>query len=159
MKRIVLLVALAMCGFSCGEKQPSLNIGLQTGLLASPGDVIQDQATTLPFFENFLKSPNHAHYPGKTVMLFDTVYTSAITTIAAPGEEYYLPAQSVILGVQPLNESLVSLLARSGELFIYRTIIPEPGFKQVILADIASKDSLKIAQYFTEQKLSGFIKR
>lgn len=142
----------------CNRNSDTVTIGMGAQLLVSPDSIIPQQVTIVNFFEQYLKIAKYEHYSGKTVKLFDTVYTSVINHSPISKYDEFLTKGAIFLKEQS-EDNLTSLLFRSGDVFIYRTIVPEEKFHQVILVDIAGRDKAKIAGYFEAQKIKSFLRK
>lgn len=143
--------------FSCAPKPETVNIGLRTKLLTSDNTVLPPQEALSEFFINHLKLADHSHYPGKFFLLFDTVYSSAISVSQKRKDDILIPEKANVIGKKRNDNDQESFFYRNGKFFIYRTMIPEKDFRQIILVDIASKDSTKISGYFADQKMNTII--
>jgi len=157
MKNKLLILFLLVAIFSCTRKAETVNIGFSTKIIASKGNVLQFSNATDSIFNAYLKSGVFSHYLGKTIMLFDTVFTSTITHDFSGDYSTLLDRDKIMLKEIENDMGLKSLLYRVDGNYIYRTLIPEEDQMQLIIADIVSRDSLKIKGYFTSQKLEGSI--
>lgn len=159
MKKYYLIFLILFAFLSCSQNTDSVNIGLKVKLLASKSQVLPLQAEFDSLFVNHLISNEFPHYPGKTFLLFDTIFTS--TLLQKSSDDYsFLPGQdAVLINKKMPKNGLLSLLFRDDDFYVYRTVIPENDQKQVIIADILSRDSTKISRYFTSQKIEGYIKK
>jgi hypothetical protein len=135
----------------------TVNIGFKVKLVASQTNVLPHNAGTDSVFTKQLKTNEFPHYLGKTFLLFDTIYTSTITTDLPVNYSGLSGQDAVIINEKVNNDGIKSLFYHTSDFYIYRTIIPEKEQHQVIVADVASRDSLKISGYFTSLKLKDYI--
>jgi hypothetical protein len=142
---------------SCSQEPDTVNIGFKIKIIASQTNVLPYNAGTDSFFTKQLKANEFPHYLGKTFLLFDTIYTSTITTDLPVNYSGLSGQDAVIINEKVNNDGIKSLFYHTSEFYIYRTLIPENEQHQVIVTDVASRDSLKISGYFTSLKLKDYI--
>jgi hypothetical protein len=141
----------------CKNDPEGTQIGMVTRLNTTPEKVLNIGPESHAFFENSLQLKHYQHYPGKTFLLFDTVYTSVVNHPPRNRYDEFISKNATFINEKVSDKNLTSLLFLSNGIYIYRTIIPEDKFDQAILIDIAGEDSLKIATYFDQQRMKDYI--
>jgi hypothetical protein len=157
MKKNIHIILILVVISSCTRKVETVNIGFRTKIVASKSNVIPFRSETDSIFATCLKSKAFPQYLGKIFMLFDTVFTSTITYDFSGDYSNLLDMDKILINENENNLDFKSLLYRTDGYYVYRTLIPEKDQKQLIIADITSRDSVKIKGYFTSQKLKGSI--
>jgi len=141
----------------CSRNPEAINIGMVTKLKTTPEHILNIGPESHSFFENNLQLKNHQHFPGKIFLLFDTVYTSVVDHPPRNRYDDFMVKNALFLNERVSDKNLTSLFFLANDMYIYRTIIPEDKFDQAILVDIASRDSLKISEYFNQQRMKDLI--
>lgn len=157
MKKSISILVLIILIISCKQSEQYVQIGLKTKLVAGEESILPLSDNMKIMFEQYLKIDDLPHYPGKILMLFDTIYTSTLSTDQVPEKIFFLPDSATLFNDTHFDNDRLSLLIRANNAWIYRTIVPEKEFKQIIMVDLISHDSAKISRYYTEQLVNLYL--
>ncbi len=157
MRRFCIWLIVLIVSISCSRVPDTVNIGFKIKLIASQTNVLPYNAGIDSLFTKQLKTNEFPHFLGKSFLLFDTIYTSTITTDLPVNYSGLFEKDVVLINENDSKDGQKCFFYHKSDFYIYRTLIPENEQKQVILADIASQDSAKISRYFSSQKLKQYI--
>ena len=157
MRRFCIWLIVLIVSISCSRVPDTVNIGFKIKLIASQTNVLPYNAGIDSLFTKQLKTSEFPHFLGKSFLLFDTIYTSTITTDLPVNYSGLFEKDVVLINENDSKDGQKCFFYHKSDFYIYRTLIPENEQKQVILADIASQDSAKISRYFSSQKLKQYI--
>ncbi len=156
---ITSLLTLVIALSSCNSKKEGIQVGMKTWVMVDSSKVLPPQKAISELFLQSLQVPDRAHFPGKALVIDkDTVYTSSMNYKGKLTAPAFIPENAIAEGSME-TDGIQSLLLKEGNLEIYRTIVPEPDFSQVIILDIISSDTSRINRLFSDQKILKFLDR
>lgn len=157
MRRFYTFLIVLSVSVSCSREPDTVNIGFKIKIIASQTNILPYNAGTDSLFTKQLKTNEFPHFLGKSFLLFDTIYTSTIAKDLSFNYSGLFGRDAILTNEKGSNDGIKSLFYHKSDFYIYRTLIPEKVQHQVIIADVVSRDSLKISGYFTALKLKGQI--
>ncbi len=149
--KIMTLVATMLIAASCSHRKNAIPIGLETEVAATEQDILPFDAYPPEIFDSVLVLENKMHYQGKTLVLYDTLYTSVVQDTKPAGVVQAIKRGDYDIINMQTKKDVAMLLKRNG-MYIYRVIVPETVKTQSILIDVASPDSAKIARYYDNHR-------
>ena len=128
---------------------------MQTKVIVPASGITHDPENSL--FNEFLRLEGYPHYPGKIIVSEDTIFTSTFGRYPVKARAVFLPKQAQLLEERIPDDGHESIFYKTGNKFVYRTIVPEEDFEQYILVDRLSADSAKIVNSFSQNETSNII--
>lgn len=154
-----LLIIGAFVGLSsCSSEPPGIPVGFSTELRLRKESRIQMNDRNYRVFTDVLQVDPKTHFSGKLYLAFDTLYTSVIKKVVGNDTEisHYLPEDGTVY--QTEYQSVMSAFYQRKGWFVYRTIAPEPAYRQVVIIDVVGRDSASITGYFETGETRKLIK-
>ncbi len=161
MKRTLLQFFIFLVLFAlvtCSGEPAGIAVGFSTELRLRKESRVPMNEWNYRIFTDVLQVDPATHFSGKLYVAFDTIYTSVVKKVVGNDTliSSYLPEDCLIY--QTDNQSFMSVFYQRKGWFVYRTIAGEPAYRQVVILDVAGRDSATIAGYFEERETRKLIK-
>jgi hypothetical protein len=152
-----LLVFSVLLFIAC-TKPDGIPVGFSTTVQARPEQVLAPDEFPKDFFFAMLCIDSTIHFPGKGMILFDTIFSSTLKPKAYQYSNNFLSdsLNGPYLATKTTKNKQFHVL-KEAHYYIYRGIIHEPQFMQYVVLDIAKRDSVQIMNYFSAGTLEKII--
>lgn len=153
-----LLSGFLLLIIGCGSEPIGVPVGFSTSLRLNPKSKVKMTPDKIRFFVELLQIDPMNHFSGHQFETYDTLYASTLKNLRTVNMRIadLIPEDAKIMDSDSGN--VISILYSRSGWYVYRLVIPEQAYHQLVILDAAGRDSVKIAGYYQDNLTAKLIK-